>query len=184
MLLDPEYLYVDPESLKVWLCLVPGMECDFPEDYSRFLEYLLGKVDHRDKESVVLAYGLYQETRKENYGMTDILRLAQQKSSVSGPNHKTGQRANGKDLTIWKFYSQQVGTLPGKNRWKKEIMCKEADRKMAGSWEQCAGSRSRQTHRKNQLVCWQVETEEKGTKRRETERTGAGCADALGYHRI
>ena len=43
--------------------------------------------------------------------------------------------------------------MPGKNRWKKEIMCKEADRKMAGSWEQCAGSRSRQTHRKNQLVC-------------------------------
>lgn len=90
VLLDPEYLYVDPESLKVWLCLVPGLECDFPEDYSRFLEYLLGKVDHRDKESVVLAYGLYQETRKENYGMADILRLAQQKSGVSGPNHKSG----------------------------------------------------------------------------------------------
>ena len=93
VLLDPEYLYVDPESLKVWLCLVPGMECDFPEDYSRFLEYLLGKVDHRDKESVVLAYGLYQETRKENYGMADILRLAQQKSSVSGPNHKSGTKS-------------------------------------------------------------------------------------------
>ena len=93
VLLDPEYLYVDPESLKVWLCLVPGMECDVPEDYSRFLEYLLGKVDHRDKESVVLAYGLYQETRKENYGMTDILRLAQQKSSVSGPNHKNGTKS-------------------------------------------------------------------------------------------
>ena len=47
VLLNPEYLYVDPESLKVWLCLVPGLECDFPEDYSRLLEYLLGKVDHR-----------------------------------------------------------------------------------------------------------------------------------------
>ena len=93
VLLDPEYLYVDPESLKVWLCLVPGMECDFPEDYSQFLGYLLGKVDHRDKESVVLAYGLYQETRKENYGMADILRLAQQKSSVSGPNHKSGTKS-------------------------------------------------------------------------------------------
>lgn len=79
VLLTPEYLYVEPESLKVWLCLVPGLERDFPEDYSRFLEYLLGKVDHKDKESVVLAYGLYQETRKENYGMGDILRLAQQK---------------------------------------------------------------------------------------------------------
>ena len=101
LLLDPEYLYVDPENLKVWLCLVPGRECDFPEDYSKLLEYLLGKVDHRDKESVVLAYGLYQETRKENYGMGDILRLAQQKYSVSGSEHRsdssefrTGYRRN------------------------------------------------------------------------------------------
>lgn len=83
VLLEPEYLYVEPENWKIWLCLVPGLERDFPEDYSLFLEYLLGKVDHRDKESVVLAYGLYQETRKDNYGMADILRLAEQKLKVS-----------------------------------------------------------------------------------------------------
>lgn len=75
VLLDPEYIYVEPESFRVWLCLVPGLERDFPEDYSKLLEYLLGKVDHQDKNAVVLAYGLYQETRKENYGMDDILRL-------------------------------------------------------------------------------------------------------------
>lgn len=90
VLLEPEYLYVEPETWKVWLCLVPGLERDFPEDYSLFLEYLLGKVDHRDKESVVLAYGLYQETRKDNYGMGDILRLAEQKLKVS----ETGQAGN------------------------------------------------------------------------------------------
>lgn len=39
------------------------------------LEYLLGKVDHQDKDGVVLAYGLFQESRRENYGMRDILRL-------------------------------------------------------------------------------------------------------------
>lgn len=75
ILLEPDYIYVEPESFRVWLCLVPGLERDFPEDYGKWLEYLLGKVDHQDKESVVLAYGLYQETRKENYGMEDILRL-------------------------------------------------------------------------------------------------------------
>lgn len=102
VLLDPEYLYVDPESLKVWLCLVPGMECDFPEDYSRFLEYLLGKVDHRDKELVVLAYGLYQETRKENYGMADILRLAQQKIEV---NH-AGREAETETVREFERYQE------------------------------------------------------------------------------
>lgn len=75
ILLDPRHLYVDPDTFRVWLCLVPGMENNFPEDFSKLLEYLLGSVDHQDKESVVLAYGLYQETRKENYGMEDLGRL-------------------------------------------------------------------------------------------------------------
>lgn len=73
--LEPGYLYVDPESFQVWLCLVPGLERNFAEDFGKFLEYLLEHVDHEDKESVVLAYGLYQETRKENYGIGDIIRF-------------------------------------------------------------------------------------------------------------
>lgn len=102
VLLTPEYLYVEPESLKVWLCLVPGLERDFPEDYSRLLEYLLGKVDHKDKESVVLAYGLYQETRKENYGMGDILRLAQQKFDVNSA-------ARGSEAELIQNFGMQSG---------------------------------------------------------------------------
>ena len=78
ILLTPEYIYVEPDSFRIWLCLVPGVRQDFPGAYSELLEYILGKVNHQDKDSVVLAYGLYQETRKENYGMEDILRLLQQ----------------------------------------------------------------------------------------------------------
>ena len=87
ILLEPDYLYVDPESFQVWLCLVPGLERNFPEDFGRFLEYLLECVDHEDQESVVLAYGLYQETRKENYGMSDIYRFLcrNQETAPAGP---------------------------------------------------------------------------------------------------
>ncbi|NBH71536.1 FHA domain-containing protein [Clostridiaceae bacterium] len=75
ILLDPQYVYVDPDSFRIWLCLVPGLGQAFPEGFGKLLEYLLGSVDHQDKESVVLAYGLYQETRKENYGLEDLGRL-------------------------------------------------------------------------------------------------------------
>lgn len=78
ILLEPDYIYVEPDSFRIWLCLVPGLKTDFPEAYGDLLEYILGKVNHQDKDSVVLAYGLYQETRKENYGMEDILRLLEQ----------------------------------------------------------------------------------------------------------
>ena len=94
ILLEPEYLYVNSDTFRVWLCLIPGLKRKFPEDFSRFLEYLLEKVDHQDKESVVLAYSLYQETRKENYGMEDVMRLLQrEKDSQFLPGRRKRGRA-------------------------------------------------------------------------------------------
>lgn len=74
ILLDPEYIYVEPELFSVEFCLVPGRAGDFPGDLRRLLEYLLGKVDYQNKQCVVMAYGLYRESLKENYGMEDLLR--------------------------------------------------------------------------------------------------------------
>ncbi|WP_313578726.1 DUF6382 domain-containing protein [Lacrimispora sp.] len=76
ILLEPEYIYVEPEQFTVSLCLVPGRQVGFPEEMTGLLRYLLGKVNHQDKECVVMAYGLYQESLKENYGMKDLLEIA------------------------------------------------------------------------------------------------------------
>lgn len=74
LLLDPEFIYVDPEQMKVSLCLLPGRVSDTPSELSALLKFLLSKVDQEDMEGVVLAYHLYQESLKENYGMEDLLR--------------------------------------------------------------------------------------------------------------
>ena len=75
ILLEPEYIYVEPERFLISLCLVPGRKGNFPEEMTSLLQYLLGKVDHQDKECVVIAYGMYQESLKENYGMSNILEI-------------------------------------------------------------------------------------------------------------
>lgn len=75
ILLEPDFIYVEPELFRVELCLLPGRQGDFPGDMSRLLEYLLGKVEYQDKDAVVIAYGLYRESMKENYGMTDLFQL-------------------------------------------------------------------------------------------------------------
>lgn len=80
LLLEPEYIYVKPEWFGIGLCLVPGGTGDFPLQLSRLLQYLMKKVDHRDKECVVLAYGLYQESQKDNYGIEDLMKLVQKES--------------------------------------------------------------------------------------------------------
>lgn len=75
ILLDPEYIYMDSETGDFGLCLIPGHHGDFPSSLTKLLQYLLGKVDHQDKESVVMAYGLFQESQKDNYGIEDLLKL-------------------------------------------------------------------------------------------------------------
>ena len=75
ILLEPEYIYMEPEAFQAGLCFVPGAEENFQEGLSRLLQYLLRHVDHRDRKAVILAYSLYQESLKENYSLEDLLRL-------------------------------------------------------------------------------------------------------------
>lgn len=81
-LLDPEYIYIEPERFDVYLCMVPGYSCDFPAAFTSLLQYLLGRTDHQDKDGVVLAYNLYHESLKENYGMPDLLNYLMQEKEV------------------------------------------------------------------------------------------------------
>ncbi len=74
VLLDPEYIYVDPDDFYPGLCLIPGRAGDFPKELSSLLQFLLEKTDHQDKEAVVLIYGLYRESLKENYGLEDLMK--------------------------------------------------------------------------------------------------------------
>lgn len=88
ILLEPDFIYVEPELFRVELCLLPGRKGDFPEDMSRLLEYLLGKVEYQDKEAVVIAYGLYRESMKENYGMNDLFQLLRREDVSSDYSEK------------------------------------------------------------------------------------------------
>ena len=74
ILLDPQFVYVDPDSFQVGLCLLPGHRGNFPQDFSRLLQFLLGKADHQDQEAVVMIYGMYRESLKENYSIDGMMR--------------------------------------------------------------------------------------------------------------
>lgn len=85
ILLQPEYIYVDPADFRPQLCLLPGKEGDFPREFSEFLQFLLGKTDHQDQEAVVMIYGLYRESLKENYGLDNLLGWLTGESCADAP---------------------------------------------------------------------------------------------------
>lgn len=78
LLLEPEHIYIEPESYRVWLCYIPGYGKSFPEAMEKFLQYLLKKTNHKDNGAVVLAYRLYQESQKDYYGIEDLLRIVRE----------------------------------------------------------------------------------------------------------
>lgn len=70
--LTPEMIYVDPDSFQCSFCLVPGGRWDFSQGFRELSQYLLDHVDHRDGEAVVLAFAIFRESRKENFGLEEI----------------------------------------------------------------------------------------------------------------
>lgn len=99
LLLEPECIYVEPELFQTGLCLIPGVSGDFQDNLSRLLQYILKRVNHKDRESVVLAYGLYQESLKENCGMDDLLGLiAAERKKYIGTETREAQPGNSPNL--------------------------------------------------------------------------------------
>ncbi len=113
ILLDPQYIYTDMETYQFFFCLVPDRKGDFPKDMERLLQYLMKKTDHRDKESALLSYRLYQESQKDFYGLDSLLKWLPAEESKTSPCPKEGvpkmaQEENKKDLEI----AYQKGEIP------------------------------------------------------------------------
>lgn len=72
--LQPEYLYIDPDSFKGSLCLIPGSHREFAAEFCELSQYLLDHVNQNDGEAVILAFSVFRECRKLNFSIEDIER--------------------------------------------------------------------------------------------------------------
>ena len=72
--LNPECIYIDPETCHGSFCLIPGYHSDFSKSFFEFAQYVLDHVDHGDGEAVILAFSMFRESRKDNFGIEDIER--------------------------------------------------------------------------------------------------------------
>lgn len=80
--LRPEYIYIEPETYHGNFCLIPGYWSDFAKEFLEFAQYILDHVDHSDGEAVVLAFSVFRESRKENFGVDDMERCLGKKQKV------------------------------------------------------------------------------------------------------
>ena len=94
LIVDVEHIYTGKDGLELAFCYMPDYQGEIEREISKLLSQILGRIDHNDKEAVVLGYSLYQESLKEGYVMGDLLELLQRQK-------KECQRIRGKCQKKW-----------------------------------------------------------------------------------
>lgn len=92
--LNPEHIYVEPDTFQSFLCLIPGEYKSFSEEFGGFAKYLLDHVNHMDTEAVVLSFGIFRESQKANFGMESVERIINQDVKISAEKSIPEQRGD------------------------------------------------------------------------------------------
>ncbi len=113
-----EYIFVDPEKMTPFFCCNPCEKKDFYSEFQGFLQYILGNIDHNDKEAVVLAYGIQQESIKTNYSFKDIMKYLTNEKELESHENKIYRMDN---IDIQKPKDMSSHIILEKNKVSKEI---------------------------------------------------------------
>lgn len=73
LILNQDYIYMNIEKGELYFCYLPGYKNDISLAFHQLAEFMLSRIDHNDKEGVVLGYELYQQTLEDNYGLDHII---------------------------------------------------------------------------------------------------------------
>lgn len=77
VVLKPEYIFVDGDNL--CFCYYPEEEQKFTDGLKGLMEYVLEHINHNDRDTVMVAYGLYQRILKNNYTLESLLEVFEEK---------------------------------------------------------------------------------------------------------
>ena len=71
ILLNPEYIFLNKDELL--FCYYPGEKQSFNHGIRELMEYILERLDHKNQDNVMMAYGLYQKVLKNNFTMEMLM---------------------------------------------------------------------------------------------------------------
>ncbi len=86
VILDPEYIFTDPEEGRIRLLFLPGGgdPADEEDTMLQPAEFLMEHADHRDPQAAMCAYRIYQTIRKGNYVTKDLRKALEGEAAGSG----------------------------------------------------------------------------------------------------
>ena len=101
LVFDPQYIYISPDQHRIHLCYLPGKR-EYP--ITVLAEFILKKLDHSDRQAVVLGYSFYQRSCEENFSLQKTLK-EMLLSAKEAENPENGS------ITV---HPGNYGTIPGR----------------------------------------------------------------------
>jgi len=73
ILLNPDYIYLDPDIWDLSFCYVPFCSQDLQEELLNLAEYLLERLERQDQKAVTLGYEFYRMAGEANASLEQVL---------------------------------------------------------------------------------------------------------------
>lgn len=73
LLLNPEYIYLEPDTWELAFCYFPFEEQALQDSLLNLAEYLLDRLDRQDQNAVALGYEFYRMAGEENASLEQVL---------------------------------------------------------------------------------------------------------------
>lgn len=84
IVLEPEYIYINTAKMRICFCYDPLRKETVQNCLNRLVCFVMDHIDYENKESVKLAYTLFQESMCENVSVSDFAKLAVQYEKIQG----------------------------------------------------------------------------------------------------
>lgn len=110
-LISPETIFYNLNKDSYEICYLPGYDKDVRTQMLTFTEYLMNKVDYKDKEAVLLIYQLYAVGKEEGYAFDQMLQC------IRNPNLPPPLKGKGKRDGLGNSEQKEGPTLYREKLW-------------------------------------------------------------------
>lgn len=99
LLIYPEHIYIELSSGQADICYLPGYNKDLAKQIVELVEYIMNKIDYKDKEAVLYVYNIYSICKEDGISfntLNEVIRRDKQEGYVRTDNKKKTSVTNNK----------------------------------------------------------------------------------------
>lgn len=133
LLLDPEFIYVTNSNQEFIFTIYPGAKDIIELEFQQLMEYLLGKIDHKEMEAVHIAYSIYEKTLNNGYSIIDIRDSILESKRKVELEHEFDTE---KEIVVNRKFDKEEIAKEIQPEVKKKKIQNEIFEKMLGIWEE------------------------------------------------